>query len=236
MALAPERRRYEPLISRYLELIRSCVSSRGIVLESNLPPSSREYSYLPGVVLTALATCQQNQGVWILKPSQYRESLSYYRHCFGLYPRWPDIWWQLRAWSAIDRFLPIPPVSEFVESMVLWALSYQLRSGAFLTWEWPTAPSFQTACVAEGLTTAARVLKREQSFTIHKRLIRSTRCAVEFCSSLVVDERHSGLFPSLRRSCGGVRSWHGGIELRTDAAGHYVHALVGYRDLLADYD
>lgn len=235
MALLPDRKRFEPHISRYLEPVCSCVGSEGGILAESLPPAAPERSYLPGVVLTAIATCQHNQNIWLLNPSQYQSNLCYYRRRFGTSPRWPDVWWQLRAWSAIYTFLPTTAVLEFVESMVEWAIKYQLKSGAFLTWEWPTAPCFQTACVAEGLVSAARVLETRQSPRLNRRLIRIVKRAIEFCSSLVVDECHSALFPSASRSVGGVRSWHGEIELRTDAAGHYVHALIDYRQLLSTH-
>jgi hypothetical protein len=232
MAMWPRKSAFGRLLPLYIERIQGCLDSAGRV-RAELPPSAPERPYLPGVLITALATCQSRLGIQVLRDSQLEAALRFFRGRFGKYPRWPEVWWQMRAWSAVYSFWPDTAVKEFLTAMVQWTSRYQLMSGAFLTWEWPTGPCFQTACVAESVVQASRAVAEGESPETRGTMNLMVARALEFCSSLVVDHRHADLWPVPSRAIGGIRSWHGGIELRSDAAGHYLHALIDFRESLA---
>lgn len=224
MAARTQEPAFAGLLPRYLAHVSELLLETGSV-RANLPPTAPEWSYLPGVLLTALATCQSGMGVPVLRPAKLAAALASARRRFATYPRWPEVWWQLRSWAAVHLVWPDPAVTGFLADLVAWTGRNQLASGAFLTWEWPTGPSLQSACVAEGLARAAPILGGDGPSAMTMR-------ALEFCSSLVLDDRHARLWPQPSHAAGGFRSWAGGIELRTDAAGHYVCALLDHRDAL----
>jgi hypothetical protein len=231
MATSPPEPAFERLIPSYAERLQGCLDSEGRV-RADLRPSAAEQPYLPGVLLTALATCRPRLGVELLSGPQLEAAVGSFRGRFTKSPSWPEVWWQLRAWSAVQSSWPDPRVAEFLGSMVDWVGRHQLASGAFLTWDWATAPSFQTACVAEAVVQAAHALEDASSPERRAETNRMVARALEFCSSLVVDDRHADLWPVPARAVGGIRTWHGGIELRSDAAGHYLHALLDHRRAL----
>lgn len=197
------------------ERIRRCLRPSGALVGYH----AADQEYFPGVAITALAS----RGA--LSKSECARTLRYYRARFWREPTWPALWWQLRAWGTVG--VTFPAVShDFITELADWALTHQLPSGAFDTWVWRVAPSFLTVCVAEGLLAAARALRRYDRTPTADRCIDAARRALRFTRSLVLDERHSSLFPRPARALGGVRDWHGGLVLRADTAGHYLTALT----------
>jgi hypothetical protein len=65
-----------------------------------------------------------------------------------------------------------------------------------------------------------------------RRYLSASRRGLQFSSSLVLDARHADLLPCPSRAIGGVRTWHGELILRADAAGHYLAALTGLLHLI----
>jgi hypothetical protein len=151
--------------------------------------------------------------------------MEHYRARFRARPTWPTLWWQLRAWSAIALLAP-EVACDFVFELANWAMTHQLPTGAFNTWSWPVAPSFQTVCVVEGMLGAVQTARQAGNRSCARLYLSASRRGLQFSSSLVVDARHADLLPCPSRAIGGVRTWHGELVLRADAAGHYLAALT----------
>lgn len=204
-----------------IERLRGSIRSSG----EFVGPGAPDQDYFPGVALAAFAS----RGP--LTEYEYARALRYYRALFRAQPTWPALWWQLRGWSAVVQVGPSAG-AEFVYELTDWALAQQLPSGAFDTWSWPVAPSFQSVCVVEGLLGAVRVARRFGERERSRRCLAAALRGLAFASTLVLDARHTDLLPHPDRAIGGVRSWHGDFVLRADAAGHYLAALTGLAELV----
>jgi hypothetical protein len=199
--------------TRAVEALRRAVRATGEIVG----PGHADQDYFPGVALAALGASHALSG------AEAEACLVHYRARFRERPTWPAVWWQLRAWSALAR--ATPSAVSFVAELADWALARQLPSGAFDTGLPAATPSFQTVCVAEGLLAAARVAGDGQ------RYLPAARHALEFASSLVIDEGHADILPRAPRALGGVRTLHSELALRADAAGHYLAALTALSEL-----
>jgi hypothetical protein len=204
-----------------IEKVRGTLRRSGALIA----PGPGDQEYFPGVALAALASRHA------LSDAEYRRSMEHYRHLFRTRPTWPTLWWQLRAWSAIALLAP-DIASDFVFELADWAMTHQLPSGAFNTWSWPVAPSFQTVCVVEGMLGAVQTARQTGNRSCARRYLSASRRGLQFSSSLVLDARHADLLPCPSRAIGGVRTWHGELILRADAAGHYLAALTGLLHLI----
>jgi hypothetical protein len=200
--------------------VRVAVRESGVIVA----PGADDQDYFPGVALTALAS----HGA--LSEAEAARSLHHYRRRFRAEPSWPALWWHLRAWSTIAQVGPAA-ARDFVFELADWALGHQLPSGAFDTWSWPVAPSFQSVCVVEGLLGAVGTARRAGDRPRAERYLAAARRGLRFSSSLVLDSRHADLLPRPARALGGVRAWHGELILRADVAGHYLAALTGLAEL-----
>lgn len=182
--------------------------------------------FFPGVAFAALA------GRGELRDLDCAASLEYYSARFRRAPRWPAVWWQMQAWSAVGRVAS--RLSEaFVFDMAEWVLARQAEDGAFAIAEGAAAPTFQTACVAEGLLAAARTSRLAGDAARAARYSAAARRGLGFAGSLVLDPAHADLFPRPASAIGGVRTWHGELVLRIDVAAHYLGGLVdlaGFED------
>jgi len=187
-------------------------------------PGGTDQDYFPGVALTALASKRA------LSEVEYERCLHHYQQRFHAQASWPALWWQLRAWSTVLEVAHVP-AADFVFDLADWALAQQLPSGAFDTWSWPVAPSFQTVCVVEGLLGAVAVARRLNDHPRADRYLAAASRGLGFASSLVVDASNADLLPRPSRAIGGVRSWHGELVLRADVAGHYLAALSRLAEL-----
>jgi hypothetical protein len=196
-----------------LARLRKCLRRSGAIVGAD----AEDQEYFPGVAITALASR------YALSDNECDRAVRHYRARFRRKPTWPALWWQLRAWGTVGATFP-GITHDFIEELADWALARQLPTGAFDMRAWPFAP-FLSICVAEGLLPAARSLCRSGSQPMSRRYIEAARRALRFSRSLVLDERHSNLLPRPERALGGVRSWHGGLILRSDVAGHYLAAL-----------
>jgi hypothetical protein len=206
-----------------LEQVRATVRESGAIV----PPGADDQDFFPGVALTALASHRA------LSEAEYARALHHYRLRFREQPTWPALWWQLRAWSTIVKVAP-STAGDFVFELADWALAHQMPSGAFDTWSWPVAPSFQTVCVVEGLLGAIGAARQLDRPLDARRYVAAVNRGLQFSSSLVIDQRHADLLPRPSRAIGGVRSWHGELVLRADVAGHYLAALTGLSEMRED--
>ena len=206
-----------------IEHIRATLRDSGAIFS----PDTEDQDFFPGVVLSALGSHHA------LSEKECTRSLDHYRQRFRNRPSWPAVWWHLRAWSIIARFVP-HIARDFVFELADWAIAHQLPSGAFDTWCWPVAPSFHTACVVEGLLEAVSTARQFDDRSRACRYLSAASRGLQFSSSLVLDGRNTHLFACSSRAIGGVRAWHGELLLRADVAGHYLAAVTRLAELTED--
>jgi orotate phosphoribosyltransferase len=152
-------------------------------------------------------------------------------------PAWDMVWWQCQAWSALPRGLRNHAQTDFVLSVADWALDRQLaRDGSFLTDLEPKAPSFHTACVAEGIAEAGALARDRGDDQRWQRYATSWAEAMRFMSTLTIQAGDTWCMPQPHRAIGGVRFSRRSWSLRIDVAAHQLIALVkgaGYFDALS---
>jgi hypothetical protein len=169
--------------------------------------------------------------------------LRFSRRRFRLAHPWGMVWWHSQAWAALarsdrraecqsghqtSRTAEQAECGDFVREMLDWALDRQSRvSGAFvIDGLQPSRVSFLSGCVLEGVA-EGWALAREQGDDVGAgRYAESWHRGVRFLDRLTLHADDVFFCPRPSAAIGGVRAVLPSSELRIDAAGHALRALV----------
>jgi hypothetical protein len=133
----------------------------------------------------------------------------------------------IQGWASMFRLTGDGDMAAFVFELADWALRYQLvKNGAFLVDYHTSRPSFDTACVLEGIA-KARAIAAETGDGVTRRAYRTSwKQGTAFMDRLIVREEDTFAMPNPRRSLGGVRESLTASLVRIDYMAHSLLALV----------
>jgi orotate phosphoribosyltransferase/AMMECR1 domain-containing protein len=219
-----------PAVTILARRVRRRFGRHGFVVTARRGGSFRlqDHGVLAGIQLGAAARtlAATASDEWELA-TRLAEAFPWYERRFSERPAWDMVWWQCQAWSALPAELRSDAQTDFVLSVADWAVERQLaRDGSFLTDMEPKAPSFHTACVAEGIVEAGALARDRGDDQRWQRYETSWWEAMRFMSTLTVEAGDTWCMPKPDRAVGGVRFSHRSWSLRIDVAAHQLIALV----------
>lgn len=192
---------------------------------------AQDFEYLPGAVLTALATDPDLLAA--LVPGALQRCLDWHRHRFEVLHTWGQVGWQTQGWAAIWHHQHRDEQADFIFELADWALERQLdKNGAFLEDLSPSEPSFNTGFLAEGIAAAWSVARAAGDSDRAHRYEASWRAAGRFMHRLLVTPADTFCSADPQAALGGVRLTASVPHVRADSVSHWLNALVSGLALL----
>lgn len=182
--------------------------------------------YYPGQLLLAL-TRAASCGLTPMDTEKLHRAFRYYRHRFRYKRGFGQVSWLMQAFARWWLATREQELSQFVFEVGGWILEYQQqKTGAFTNDHQCDTPGYTTAIYLEGLASAWVVASELGDSQLRSLYRDSSRRALEFLDSLIIQERDYSVLPNPEFASGALRCSVYRSEVRIDAVQHLLSALL----------